>query len=156
MKFKNGDVVSLKSGGPEMTIDIVEADRGRVSCSWFVGNRLEQKYFLAETLVKIADDQHKILFDKIRRILVYQGKTIILTPHEAMTVDLFLRCPNITISHAEIVSLVSKGNRPENPADITRPLISRLKEKLKSIPGGEEWIQSVRGTGYLFVKEIIQ
>ncbi len=33
-KFQKGDVVQLKSGGPEMTV--VEVDeKGRVTCTWF-------------------------------------------------------------------------------------------------------------------------
>lgn len=40
MKFKVGDVVQLKSGGPEMTIKAIGAyDTGQeyVKCVWFIG-----------------------------------------------------------------------------------------------------------------------
>jgi uncharacterized protein YodC (DUF2158 family) len=156
MEFKNGDVVRLRSGGPDMTIKGENLLNGKVLCQWFVGATLKQEYFLIETLEKIEDNPNRIFFDMARRILKYQGKYVFLTPHEALIINLFICKPNTAITHEEIVSLVSKVNQIENPADITRPLISRLKEKVKSIPGGDEWIQSVRGTGYLFVKENIQ
>ena len=40
-KFKVGDVVILKSGGPKMTVEDVEA-RDTIVCQWFVdGKKLE-------------------------------------------------------------------------------------------------------------------
>ena len=35
--FKRGDVVMLKSGGPKMTIDQIEANQ--VWCDWFEGSK---------------------------------------------------------------------------------------------------------------------
>jgi uncharacterized protein YodC (DUF2158 family) len=36
-KFKSGDIVQLKSGGPKMTVAMVAEDNGSiiVHCSWF-------------------------------------------------------------------------------------------------------------------------
>jgi uncharacterized protein YodC (DUF2158 family) len=39
-----GDIVKLKSGGPDMTIKSVE-DNGYVNCNWFAGRKLEQGRF---------------------------------------------------------------------------------------------------------------
>lgn len=36
MKFKEGDVVRLKSGSPKMTIEIVDLKSGIVRCTWFI------------------------------------------------------------------------------------------------------------------------
>lgn len=34
-KFKIGDIVTLKSGGPRMTVTSFEQSSGKVSCTWF-------------------------------------------------------------------------------------------------------------------------
>jgi uncharacterized protein YodC (DUF2158 family) len=49
MDFEPGDVVQLKSGGPLMTVEVIDKDgmtgRDAVFCVWFekVGNRQEVK-----------------------------------------------------------------------------------------------------------------
>lgn len=56
-KFNKGDIVSLKSGGPKMTI-VQESDIGdhkEVKCKWFSGNKLQDGWFCLEALVKIEE-----------------------------------------------------------------------------------------------------
>ncbi len=49
-KFKVGDVVILKSGGPKMTVEDVEAG-DTIVCQWFVdGKKLEYGSFPADSL----------------------------------------------------------------------------------------------------------
>jgi uncharacterized protein YodC (DUF2158 family) len=49
--FKSGDLVTLRSGGPVMTVDTVNTDifddnkMTGVLCAWFVGERLERARF---------------------------------------------------------------------------------------------------------------
>lgn len=43
MKFKIGDVVQLKSGGPKMTVSGEGLMPGSVICQWFVTNPYELK-----------------------------------------------------------------------------------------------------------------
>lgn len=57
MSFKVGDVVKLKSSGPDMTIDFVGetvfphgSKVSVVLCTWFVGKKLEKASFNPETL----------------------------------------------------------------------------------------------------------
>lgn len=54
--FKPGDVVTLKSGGPDMTVTRVEHEAGQtlVFCAWFTGNKSEAGYWPAESL-KLAE-----------------------------------------------------------------------------------------------------
>ena len=72
MSFKIGDVVQLKSGGPQMTVQrIIGADNsnfmiqtadeflksqgfsdGDAICQWFNGNKLESETFKSESLDK--------------------------------------------------------------------------------------------------------
>ena len=52
--FTKGDIVQLKSGGPEMTIkDVIEERGGKVSsyrCQWFAGKKLEAGVFSIESV----------------------------------------------------------------------------------------------------------
>ena len=47
--FTEGDLVVLKSGGPEMTIKVIYSDE--ILCQWFAGKKLEQGRFAPESLV---------------------------------------------------------------------------------------------------------
>jgi uncharacterized protein YodC (DUF2158 family) len=51
-QFKAGDVVQLKSGGPDMTVNFVENDSGTevAACSWFVNNKKESSRFPTSSL----------------------------------------------------------------------------------------------------------
>ena len=49
MMFAPGDVVHLKSGGPRMTVELVD-DTGMVACVWMEGSRLERRSIVAATL----------------------------------------------------------------------------------------------------------
>jgi uncharacterized protein YodC (DUF2158 family) len=51
--FEPGDVVKLKSGGPEMTIEKQAPDGGYV-CSWFAGKIATSKTFLGDALEKVG------------------------------------------------------------------------------------------------------
>jgi uncharacterized protein YodC (DUF2158 family) len=56
IKFKIGDTVQLKSGGPAMTVkqpDDGPHSDGECLCQWFGGRKLEQGYFHRDTLRKI-------------------------------------------------------------------------------------------------------
>lgn len=46
-QIKAGDTVQLKSGGPVMTVNLVEDWNGimRARCDWFVGGKNSQDYF---------------------------------------------------------------------------------------------------------------
>lgn len=47
--FAPGDVVQLKSGGPQMTVELID-DTGMVACTWMDGTKLERRSFVAATL----------------------------------------------------------------------------------------------------------
>lgn len=53
-KFKLGDSVYLKSGGPEMSVhELIEwggAFTGEYNCQWFAGKKLEKGRFAEESL----------------------------------------------------------------------------------------------------------
>lgn len=49
MSFKIGDVVTLKSGGPDMTISMVLTNKF-LRCQWFVDFQLQSDDFHPDTL----------------------------------------------------------------------------------------------------------
>lgn len=51
MGWKPGDVVVLKSGGPQMTVKSLWHD-GSVHCDWFDGTKLMTGHFAPESLKK--------------------------------------------------------------------------------------------------------
>lgn len=51
--FKIGDTVSLKSGGPLMTVRLIKSD-DEIICEWFLDNEKYSAHFHPDTL--IADD----------------------------------------------------------------------------------------------------
>ncbi len=58
--FKVGDIVKLKSGGPEMTVRVVpESLKKSYACQWFAGKKLEQCSFPDESLEPVKDQEKK-------------------------------------------------------------------------------------------------
>ncbi|MDA5481841.1 DUF2158 domain-containing protein [Yersinia intermedia] len=50
-EFKAGDIVKLKSGGPDMTVKVFLSSQGNsFLCQWFAGKKLEQGYFKPDSL----------------------------------------------------------------------------------------------------------
>lgn len=49
--FKVGDIVKLKSGGPDMTVRVVPDPTSKTyTCQWFAGKKLEQGSFPGDSL----------------------------------------------------------------------------------------------------------
>lgn len=58
LKFTKGDIVKLKSGGPDMAVQAVfDPVAGIYSCQWFAGKKLESGRFPAESLEKAMDEK---------------------------------------------------------------------------------------------------
>ncbi|EHZ2751565.1 DUF2158 domain-containing protein [Vibrio parahaemolyticus] len=56
--FNVGDIVKLKSGGPDMTVKEVRTNRddefnGNYRCQWFAGKKLDLGDFPEESLLKV-------------------------------------------------------------------------------------------------------
>jgi uncharacterized protein YodC (DUF2158 family) len=59
-KFKIGDIVQLKSGGPEMTVNHVpEVATHSYRCQWFAGKKLESGAFPEDSLEAVTDTDAK-------------------------------------------------------------------------------------------------
>lgn len=53
-KFETGQLVKLKSNGPEMTVRTFSVHQEAYQCQWFAGKKLEQGYFPEDSLEPIA------------------------------------------------------------------------------------------------------
>ncbi|HWQ05509.1 MAG TPA: response regulator transcription factor [Longilinea sp.] len=95
------------------------------------------------------------VIDCNRRVITWNTVSIHLTPTEAKLFRAFVDAPGIVLSPSELVSFSHgyKTNQFE-AARILRPVFSRLRGKLEPIPGAEEWIRNVRGSGYVFEAEV--
>jgi uncharacterized protein YodC (DUF2158 family) len=62
--FKVGDIVKLKCGGPEMTVNTVGSIRSHIEagsyrCQWFAGKKLDHGTFPFESLVEVKTEVEK-------------------------------------------------------------------------------------------------
>jgi len=60
-KLQVGDIVKLKSGGPDMTIkdvhtDIHDEEIGTYRCQWFAGKKLDNGVFPLESLITVTKE----------------------------------------------------------------------------------------------------
>jgi uncharacterized protein YodC (DUF2158 family) len=60
MEFKVGDVVQLRSGGPRMTVQSINASTKDVECTWFDGSERFKDMFQPEML-KIVGEEDALL-----------------------------------------------------------------------------------------------
>lgn len=109
---------------------------------------IEQTQETIHSVVTITDG---IMVDLERREIWKGENKIVFTPTEGKLMKVLLENRGRVLSHKEIVLLVQgyKTTDWEAP-EILRPLVSRLRRKLASFPGGRDWITNVRGTGYVF------
>ena len=68
LAYRQGDVVRLKSGGPDMTVTQVSPGGGRLECVWFHEGQRYQQPFLIETI------------GIVRRAVVQGGEGIPVAP----------------------------------------------------------------------------
>ena len=53
-EFKPGDIVRLKSGGPQMTVESIDKKDGGLLCLWFDEGQLEDAVFESVALVPVT------------------------------------------------------------------------------------------------------
>jgi DNA-binding response OmpR family regulator len=95
--------------------------------------------------------KYGIIFDFERREIWAGNQRLSLTPTESKLLFVLADNRGRVISHKDLVMLVQGYEVKDWEApEVLRPLISRLRRKLSTFPGGEKWIVNVRGSGYLF------
>ena len=94
---------------------------------------------------------HGVVYDPARREIIHKNEVILLTPTEGKLIKVLLDNPGHVFNHRELVLLVQGYDTKDWEApEVLRPLISRLRRKLSRLPEGNQWITSIRGTGYVF------
>ncbi|MBJ9681534.1 MULTISPECIES: YodC family protein [Burkholderia] len=59
-KFKVGDIVQLKSGGPEMTVQVLPSETTTsYRCQWFAGKKLESGVFPGDSIQAVSKTDAK-------------------------------------------------------------------------------------------------
>lgn len=92
-----------------------------------------------------------VMADLARREIWRGNQRVSLTPTEGKLMRVFLENRGQVLTHQDLVFLVQGYETTDWEApEVLRPLISRLRRKLGTFPGGDEWIANVRGTGYVF------
>lgn len=100
-----------------------------------------------QTVFHAADG---VIIDCMRRKIAWEENVIPLTPTEAKIIGILLENNSLVVRHQDLVQK-AYGYRVGSgeAAKILRPILSRLNTKLERIPGGKNWIRSIRGSGYL-------
>ncbi|MBT3712976.1 MAG: response regulator transcription factor [Anaerolineae bacterium] len=120
------------------------------------GDKLRSKEgYASETLpdervatVKLNDDT---VIDLSRRLIKHGKKETHLTPAEGRLLRIFIENVGRVFSHRELVLLVQGYETAQHEApEILRPLVSRLRQKIREVPALKGTVVSVRGTGYVF------
>ena len=101
--------------------------------------------------VKLKDGTE---IDLSRRLIKYDGEETHLTPAEGRLLRIFIENVGRVFSHRELVLLVQGYETAQHEApEILRPLVSRLRQKIRKVPLLKGSVLSVRGTGYVFAYE---
>jgi DNA-binding response OmpR family regulator len=91
-----------------------------------------------------------ITYDFNRRKIDDGIHVIYLTSTENNIFKCLIDKKNQMISHVELVEYAHNYQvEPREAVKILRPVICRLRTKLEKIKGGGQWLQNVRGSGYL-------
>ncbi|NOY98729.1 MAG: response regulator transcription factor [Chloroflexi bacterium] len=104
--------------------------------------------------VTVLELKDGTVIDLSRRLIRYKKQNVHLTPAEGRLLRIFLENVGRVFTHRELVLLVQGYETAQHEApEILRPLVSRLRHKVRQIPSLANSVVSVRGTGYVFEYE---
>lgn len=91
-----------------------------------------------------------VLISWDKRQISWDRGSLSLTPTEARLLKILFERKNEMVAHSELVFLI-QGYRidSEEAAKILRPVVSRLRQKLSTVPNWDDRIKNVRGAGYV-------
>ncbi len=100
------------------------------------------------TSIELKDGTH---INLSQRVIKYEGEETHLTPAEGRLLRIFIENVGRVFTHRELVLLVQGYETAQHEApEILRPLVSRLRQKIRQVPALNGSVVSVRGTGYVF------
>ena len=89
--------------------------------------------------------------DTLRRLVVAEGRPVELTPTEFEILVYLMRHRDRVVSPQELAAHLRGCDLEEREArTLLRSHIHRLRRKLERDPSAPRWIQTVRGSGYVF------
>jgi DNA-binding response OmpR family regulator len=139
----------LKPATPPQILESVARGLARRASRLKSQERLENSINNSEQAIMALRDG--TLIDFGRRFVKSGSKTVFLTPAEGRLLRIFTDNIGKVFTHRELVLLVQGYSTSQQEApEILRPLVSRLRQKLATVPILMERIISVRGTGYVF------
>jgi DNA-binding response OmpR family regulator len=139
----------FKPASPKQILESVE--RGLVRRASKIEQRKNGVNVIQDISPLIIHFEDGTAVDTTRRTVELGNEIIELTPAEGHLLKVFVENPGKVFSHRELVLLVQGYDVSQREAqEILRPLVSRLRHKIKGFPVLYNRIKSVRGTGYLF------
>ncbi len=90
-----------------------------------------------------------LALDLIARRATYLDRTLLLTNLEFKLLIALARQPGVSVSREALSAAIQQGNYVplDRAVDVQ---IARLRKKLAAAPDGRDWIETVRGEGYVF------
>jgi DNA-binding response OmpR family regulator len=136
----------LKPVSPEQVLESIEDALAKRRQVHFTAAREETKPVRG----KVDSLPGGALLSWDKRQISWQSGSLSLTPTEARLLKILFERKNEMVAHAELVYLI-QGYRidTEEAAKILRPVVSRLRQKLSSVPEWGDRIKNVRGAGYV-------
>jgi len=112
---------------------------------------IEGLFITPDTGIRVHAIKSGVIADLARREVWRGSLRVVLTPTEGKLMKALLENRGRVMSHRDLVLMVHGYDTTDWEApEVLRPLVSRLKRKLRVFPNGESWITNVRGTGYVF------
>ena len=91
-----------------------------------------------------------IIMSLPRRTVLVKGEKVDLSPTEFAILQLLMEQRGITVSREHIYECVWNTNHTESENFSLWGAIKRLRQKLKAVSDGAQYIETVRGSGYRF------
>jgi DNA-binding response OmpR family regulator len=135
----------LKPVSPEQILESIENALKKKQAS--PGEAFENQK-QSRSRVDILPGGAQLSWDK--RQISWQKGNLSLTPTEARLLKILFDRKNEMVAHSELVYMI-QGYQidSEEAAKILRPVVSRLRQKLASVPEWNDRIRNVRGAGYV-------
>lgn len=86
-----------------------------------------------------------------RRLIAEDGRLVMLSSAEFRLLSRFIEEPNVVLSRESLVPERRATAAFDRSTDLQ---VSRLRQKLATMPGGEELVLTVRGEGYVLASPV--
>jgi DNA-binding response OmpR family regulator len=138
----------LKPVQPQMLLDRV---KGLVGVQPATTSKSPSRKQVDQVIYNLSEG---ITLDVKKRILSKGNKQVNLTPSEMLLLHYLILHPEQVVSMTDLVKSVQGYElNDEEAGNIIRPVISRLRKKMKKLSIDRKWIVCVRSAGYMLDTE---